>query len=96
MKLVVHSGAHADYLGAIARFKAASRARGVAFAIEFRRTLAGIAEYPQSYSADDRGVRKCQFQKFPFLVYYRIDEDVIEIIAVAHTSREPYYWRDRL
>ena len=95
MNLIVHPGARADYVSGIAHLKARGRARGAAFAMEFRKAVAEISEFPRSYAADRRGVRKRQLGKFPYLVFYRIlDEDIIEIVAVAHTSRDEY-WRDR-
>ena len=33
---------------------------------------------------------------FPFSLIYRLDGDVIEVVAFAHHSRKPGYWKDRL
>jgi hypothetical protein len=33
---------------------------------------------------------------FPFHLVYRLSGSVLRVIAVAHTSRRPGYWRDRL
>jgi hypothetical protein len=41
-------------------------------------------------------VRAMSVGRFPFAVYFLVEHDVISIIAVAHQSREPYYWRNRL
>ncbi|MGV3662641.1 MAG: hypothetical protein ACO1TE_20830 [Prosthecobacter sp.] len=41
--------------------------------------------------------RKVRVERFPYHVVYWHDEasSSIHIIAIAHTSREPDYWRDR-
>jgi hypothetical protein len=33
---------------------------------------------------------------FPFIVVYRTVPAGIQVIAIAHTSRRPGYWRKRL
>jgi hypothetical protein len=33
--------------------------------------------------------------RFPYNVVYRIRDDDIYVVAVAHTSRRPNYWKDR-
>jgi toxin ParE1/3/4 len=44
-----------------------------------------------------RGViRRLPLRHFPFLLVYRQLEDQIEIVALAHTSRKPNYWRERV
>jgi hypothetical protein len=41
---------------------------------------------------------RCRYvmKRFPFVVVYRVTTDRIEIIAVAHGSRKPGYWKKRL
>ena len=43
-------------------------------------------------------VRRHVLRNFPFVIYYRFAavENTVVIYAVAHTSREPGYWRNRL
>lgn len=41
-------------------------------------------------------VRRVPLRHFPFFLVYREHEDWVEIVALAHTSRKPNYWRDRL
>ncbi|MCR4374699.1 MAG: type II toxin-antitoxin system RelE/ParE family toxin [Acidobacteria bacterium] len=39
--------------------------------------------------------RKLRVPGFPYYVVYRIREGDIYVVAIAHTSRRPGYWRDR-
>jgi len=41
-------------------------------------------------------VRRFPLNDFPFFLIYRERDDHLEIVALAHTSRKPYYWRGRL
>jgi toxin ParE1/3/4 len=40
--------------------------------------------------------RKLRVLAFPYYVAYRIREHDIYVIAIAHTSRRPGYWKARL
>ena len=39
--------------------------------------------------------RKLRLGKFPYSLVYRVQGEVITVIAMAHQSREPGYWRRR-
>jgi len=41
-------------------------------------------------------VRRVPLRHFPFRLVYREYTDHLEIVALAHTSREPDYWHSRL
>ena len=41
-------------------------------------------------------VRRLPLRHFPFFLVYREYTDHIEVVALAHTSRKPNYWRGRL
>lgn len=41
-------------------------------------------------------VRRVPLRHFPFLLVYRVFPDHLEVVALAHTSRKPNYWRTRL
>jgi toxin ParE1/3/4 len=42
-----------------------------------------------------RQLRRLLVRRFPFYVIYREWPEFIEVIAFAHTSRRPRYWRTR-
>jgi plasmid stabilization system protein ParE len=48
---------------------------------------------PRSGSASNRQLR---VTRFPYNVVYRVRENDIYVVAVAHTSRRPGYWFERL
>ena len=41
-------------------------------------------------------IRRVPLRHFPFLLVYREHANHVEIVALAHTSRKPSYWRSRL
>jgi plasmid stabilization system protein ParE len=46
--------------------------------------------------APRRRIRQVPLRHFPFRLVYRQHDDHLEIVALAHTSRKPRYWLDRL
>jgi toxin ParE1/3/4 len=56
-----------------------------------------IREFPDAQPPDDGPYRRCLLDVFPFALIYRLDEDqeTSVIIAFAHLSRKPKYWRRR-
>jgi len=54
-----------------------------------------ILEHPDRWPEYLAGTRCFQLKKFPYLLVYRIVQGRVEVIAVAHTSRRPGYWRRR-
>ena len=54
------------------------------------------ARYPQMYSPVTDQVRRCKIPGFPYLLYYRLGEHTIDVLAVLHEKRHPQHWEDRL
>jgi len=44
----------------------------------------------------DEDVRRCLTRIFPYGILYTIEPDFVLIVAVAHCSREPEYWKHRI
>jgi plasmid stabilization system protein ParE len=43
-----------------------------------------------------RDIRVRRLGTFPYSIVYRVRDGVITVVAFAHTSRRPDYWRDRV
>lgn len=41
-------------------------------------------------------VRSKGVTDFPYRVVYFVDDDLLTIVAIAHSKRRPGYWRDRV
>jgi hypothetical protein len=59
--------------------------------------LQQIREFPESGSPDPRtGTRSVFVLGFRYAIVYVLEDGWATVIAIAHTSRRPGYWRDRL
>ncbi len=43
----------------------------------------------------ETGLRRVLLRRFPYAVFYLETEETLWIVAVAHTSRRPDYWKRR-
>jgi plasmid stabilization system protein ParE len=55
-----------------------------------------VAAYPLWGEPWAHSLRRQRVRGFPFALIYRLQEKEIIIYAVAHLSRRPEYWRDRI
>ena len=51
-------------------------------------------ERPNSFPAIEEGIRVARCRRFPYRIYFAIADDVINVLAVYHTSRDPERWND--
>jgi toxin ParE1/3/4 len=65
---------------------------GYRFTDEVDNSLQAIAELPQAYGYRYKNVRAKLLYKFPFLVFFIINDDksIVEVLSIFHTSQEPY------
>ena len=59
------------------------------------RALRLLAMMPSIGTRSYAGVRAWALRDFRYTIVYRVDADEIVVIAIAHQSRAPAYWRGR-
>lgn len=69
---------------------------GTEFLDAVEATLKRIIDYPESAPIALGLVRTCKVVRFPFAVIYSLRDGEVFVSAVAHASRRPFYWQDRL
>jgi len=69
----------------------------VAPAVErrIRSVVAHIARWPESSrrSAKRPGVRAVPLGRYPYKIFYRVNDDTVEILHIHHAARQP--WDER-
>jgi plasmid stabilization system protein ParE len=66
------------------------------FLAELRASFDRIADGPFRYPHLRSGVRRALVKRFPYAVYFTVEDDVILVVAVVHTSRNPAAWQRRI
>jgi toxin ParE2 len=95
MKLKLLKAAQTDAANAIAYYNAEEPGLGADLATEVRKTLERILQYPKAWAQVSKRTRRCQVNRFPYGVFYSLTNDVVIVIAVLHSHRQPRTWQAR-
>lgn len=64
--------------------------------VTIREKIGELRSHPLLYAADADDLRETIAKPFPYRIVYYVKDPFVEVLAIAHTSREHGYWRDRL
>jgi toxin ParE1/3/4 len=90
-----HPDAKAEFVEATVFYESRRVGLGNSFAAEVERTIALIRSHPDVGGPGRLRRRRMSLLGFPYSVVYRYDLESVQILAVAHQSRRPGYWRHR-
>ena len=65
------------------------------FLDDFEDTLALLKTHPEIGEHGGSNTRRLIFQRYPYTVVYRSKGNTLEVVAIAHHSRQPEYWTGR-
>ena len=68
---------------------------GLEFLDELRATYDRIADGPLKYQLIRFGIRRALLRRFPYAVYFAVEEAVVVVLTVLHASRDPAEWQRR-
>lgn len=87
----------AVFEGAAARtwYSERSLVAASALAAELDAAVSAILEQPGRWPRCLYGTRRYLLRRFPYAVVYREKQGRVLVVAFAHASRRPGYWRDR-
>lgn len=91
-----HPAAELEYHEAIKYYAKIHGELALRFVEEVEAAVQRAREFPEVYGRIGIGLRHVVTRRFPFLIVYEVRPDRIFIWAVAHGSRAPGYWRERL
>jgi len=89
-------GARRDFDDSFDWYSERSVQAAVGFGNAIDAALAAVAANPERFAAVDDLHRECPVRRYPFRIVYRVAENRILVVAVAHAKRRPGYWRDRI
>src|SRR5688572_28423538 len=55
-----------------------------------------IVAWPSANRNVGGHLRRCLIHRFPYGLIYRVVEQTLVIVAVAHLHRKPFYWTNRI
>jgi plasmid stabilization system protein ParE len=95
--LEFHPQASEELIDSAQFFEGASSGLGDRFLDALHALMGRIESYP-SYGAptSSRRTRVARVSGFPYDVIYRDESSRIYVVAIAHQSRKPGYWKGRI
>jgi plasmid stabilization system protein ParE len=66
------------------------------FEADFHAAAGSLAEFPRRYREVYRDIRRVAMESFPYLVYYRVIDHTVWVLAVRHAASNPVATRHRL
>lgn len=68
---------------------------GLEFLDELRAAYDRIVDGPFKYLQLRSYMRRALLKRFPYAVYFVVEDEIIVVLAVLHTSRDPAEWQRR-
>ena len=96
MNYRVHHEADSEQTEAFDYLEQQSYGLGKRFNAEISYAIQRICEHPFACQELECGARRRNLVKFPYGIFYVIENKEIIIIAFAHWKRDPNYWLYRL
>ena len=95
-RLDATAGADLDVEAAFDWYEGEEQGLGSDFLDELRVAYQRILDHPLGYQELRSGIRRALTRRFPYGVYFSIEEEIIVIIAVLSTARDPAEWQRRI
>ena len=94
-KLSIRKEAEADIAEAYQYYESCRTSLGSDFILCIEESIARIQKNPKQYKRIYKNVRRALVRRFPYGVYYVIEQENISVIAVLNARKNPQHWQSR-
>lgn len=96
-QIIVRPEAEVEVQQAFDWYQAQSEGLGLEFLRAIEAGLSGITRNPFAYTiAKTPNVRRAVIRRFPYALFYLVDDEAIVVIAVFNVKRRPIDWLRRV
>ena len=95
-RVVVMPEAEVDLEGACEWYESRELGLSDQFLERVNLCFESVRQFPEMFEVVRRRYQRAFVQKFPYVVYFKVEGDVVEIHAVLHGKRSPWHWQQRL
>jgi len=88
--------ARAELIDALDWYEVQRPGLGRRFRGEIEAAVIRIAANPQQFPLVFEDIRRSRLRKFPYGLFFRIEQDSLTVIACFHASRNPQQWQQRV
>ena len=94
-QLIVHPEAETDLLNTFSWYQEQEKDLGLKFLRCVAASISSINRSPKIFPAVYKGIRRTLIRKFPYAIFYILEEHRIIVLAVLHVRRHPIRWQSR-
>jgi plasmid stabilization system protein ParE len=95
-RLIIRPDAELDIRDAFNWYEAQTLGLGSEFVRAVDVCLSHIGRNPSAYPIIFKQARRVFIRRFPYGIFYVLDQDLIIVIACFHSKRNPKSWKARL
>jgi plasmid stabilization system protein ParE len=96
MHLIYHPEAEAEIVEAIQFYRSRSPELADRFLRAFESAIEMIEENPLRWATIRGDLRRILLRRFPYGIYYRVEDQELRVLIVKHHRRHPDHGMDRL
>ena len=85
----IRASARDDIRDAFDWYEDQSPGLGNEFVTELDRVISKLTTDPRIYQTVNKEVRRALARRFPYGIYYLVDEDRVNVLRVLHLARDP-------
>lgn len=93
--VIFHPLAEQELLDAVSYYEEQEAGLGLEYLGEVEHAVNFLVRYPEAGCKVRGSIHRLTLPKFPYSLLYRVLEEQIRVLAVAHHKRKPQYWVDR-
>lgn len=94
-KIVIKPFAELDATDAANWYNDKREGLGNDFLLALEAKLNAIQRNPNQFQIVYKSIRRALTERFPYSVFFILQKDVIYILAIIHSSRNPKIWKKR-
>lgn len=76
-------------------YETAQEGLGSAFERELGFVIERVRSTPQQFPVLERDVRRAMLDRFPYGIFFLVEDATVVVFAVLHLQRDPETWRSR-
>ena len=94
-KLIIKPSAELEATDAAIWYNQKRDGLGNEFLLALEAKINAIRRNPKQFIAVYKNIRRTFTERFPYGVFFIIENDVVYVLAILHTSRSPKIWKKR-
>jgi toxin ParE1/3/4 len=93
--ILIRPEAEHDIEGAFKWYENKRTGLGASLLLCVEEGLAKILRSPEMYPVVHKNTRRFLIRRFPYGIFYLLDQGLIVVLAVTHAHRDPQTWQSR-